>query len=303
MLDKNIPVVTISVTTYNSSKYVIETLESIKAQSYPNLNLQISDDCSTDNTIEVCKKWIEENKARFVKTKIIVPEHNTGVSGNCNRAWDACETTYYKGIAGDDMLAPNCITDNMNYVEQHPEAIFVFSKVKTFGANSEQNERINKLFDYSAFSLTIEKQLERMTHAHNFIPASTAFVNLEKVRELKLRHDERIPNLEDMPKWVNALKLGVHFHFMDIVTVNYRVHQKSLSTSTMLSPSYMKQLELFWYYYTFADLYRNDSKKAVESAVDRNIKLYATKYEILTSRRFMLFVRIINILKKCRIIH
>ena len=81
MIDKIIntdkPVVTISVITYNSSKYVLETLESIKAQTYPNIRLQICDDCSTDNTIELCKKWIKDNKERFVKTKIIIPPANT----------------------------------------------------------------------------------------------------------------------------------------------------------------------------------------------------------------------------------
>ena len=130
MIDDKKPTVTVSVTTYNSAKYVAETLESIKNQSYPNLILQISDDCSTDNTIDICKSWINKNKDRFVKTKIIVPESNTGVTGNCNRAWDACETRYFKGIAGDDLLLPYCIEKNMQYVTQHPEAIFVFSKIQ-----------------------------------------------------------------------------------------------------------------------------------------------------------------------------
>lgn len=114
MIDDKKPTVTVSVTTYNSAKYVAETLESIKNQSYPNLILQISDDCSTDNTIDICKSWINKNKDRFVKTKIIVPESNTGVTGNCNRAWDACETRYFKGIAGDDLLLPYCIEKTCN---------------------------------------------------------------------------------------------------------------------------------------------------------------------------------------------
>lgn len=92
LIDKE--TVTVAVITFNSSRYVIETLESIKAPTYPNIILQISDDCSTDNTVKVCKDWIEKNDSRFIKTKIIVPEHNTSVAGNLNRAWDACETKY-----------------------------------------------------------------------------------------------------------------------------------------------------------------------------------------------------------------
>ena len=68
-MNESQPVVTVSVSTYNSSKYVVETLESIKAQTWKNIILQISDDCSTDNTIELCRNWIEQNKERFVETK------------------------------------------------------------------------------------------------------------------------------------------------------------------------------------------------------------------------------------------
>lgn len=56
------PLVSVSVITYNSAKTVLETLESIKAQTYQNLELIVSDDCSTDNTVELCRNWIEQNK-------------------------------------------------------------------------------------------------------------------------------------------------------------------------------------------------------------------------------------------------
>ena len=59
------PLVSIIVITYNSSKYVLETLESAKAQTYQNIELIVTDDCSNDNTVEICRKWIEENKERF----------------------------------------------------------------------------------------------------------------------------------------------------------------------------------------------------------------------------------------------
>ena len=70
--------------------------------------------------------------------------------------------------------------------------------------------------------MSYEEQLNRLVNGNNFIPASTAFVNIDKVREINLRHDIRIPNLEDLPKWVNALRLKVKFHFMDTQTVKYR---------------------------------------------------------------------------------
>ena len=57
--------VSIITPTYNSAKYVLETLESIKSQTYHNIELIISDDASQDNTVDICELWLKENKERF----------------------------------------------------------------------------------------------------------------------------------------------------------------------------------------------------------------------------------------------
>lgn len=298
MMKDNLPVVTVSVSAYNSSKYILETLESIKEQTYPYLILRISDDCSTDDTVAVCREWMEKNKDRFVETDIIQPEHNTGPTGNANRGWDACTTTYYKAIAGDDILLPNCIEDNMSYMKKHPETVFVFSKIQVFGDDVEQNVHIEKQFDYTLFQLSTEEQLQRILNGGNFIPASTAFVNVEKIRELGIRHDERIPFLEDMPKWVNVLSKGVKLHFMDVTTVKYRVHAGSLSTSSMASPRFKRQLELYWFYYKFPSLYKDDPDSAVQQAVDREMSIYSSFYDVVNSKKFRLSTKIVNFCKR-----
>ena len=102
------PLVSIIVITYNSSKYVLETLESAKAQTYQNIELIVSDDCSTDNTVEICHNWIEQNKERFVRTELITVEKNTGIAPNCNRGVKAAKGEWVKLIAGDDVLHQNC---------------------------------------------------------------------------------------------------------------------------------------------------------------------------------------------------
>ena len=55
---QSLPLVSVVVITYNSAKFVIETLESVKSQTYKNIELIISDDCSTDDTVERCRLWL-----------------------------------------------------------------------------------------------------------------------------------------------------------------------------------------------------------------------------------------------------
>ena len=62
------PLVSIVVITYNSSKYVLDTLQSVYNQTYKNLELIISDDCSSDNTVAIVEKWLIDNGNRFVES-------------------------------------------------------------------------------------------------------------------------------------------------------------------------------------------------------------------------------------------
>ena len=154
----NLPLVSVPVVTYNSSKYVLETLESIKAQTYQNIELIVSDDCSTDDTVEICRKWIEENANRFVRTELITSPTNTGISANLNRAEAACRGEWVKPIAGDDLLLPDCIDICVNYVLNKENVIFLFGKIKTFGADKSRCDWVEQRFDYSFFSLPIDQQ-------------------------------------------------------------------------------------------------------------------------------------------------
>jgi len=292
----NKPIVTVGVTTYNSSKYVIETLESIKSQTYPHLILQISDDCSTDNTIELCKKWIEDNKERFIKTKVIVPEHNTGVSGNANRNWDACETEWFKGIAGDDLLLPNCIEDNLKYVKEHPDAVFVFSKPKPFGASEKKCEKIMRKFDFSFFNLTSEQQLNYLM-SKNCIPASTTFCNILQIRTIGIRHDERIPYLEDWPKWINVLKKGIKLFYMNKETVLYRIHEKSLSNIDIASMKFYESNRLFYFYYIFDSVYLNNKDVAIQSVLRHEKHQYQLMLNFKKQRDYFYNLTLVRFLR------
>ncbi len=113
------PLVSIVVITYNSSKFVLETLESIRKQTYQNIELIISDDCSKDSTIDICRNWIEKNKNRFVKAELITVERNTGIAPNANRGLKVAKGEWIKFIAGDDMLISNCIDELILFIQKN----------------------------------------------------------------------------------------------------------------------------------------------------------------------------------------
>lgn len=259
------PLVSVPVITYNSSKTVLETLDSIYNQTYQNLELIVSDDCSTDNTVEICREWIEAHKKRFVRTELLTVEKNTGVSANMNRAEKACLGEWVKVIAGDDVLFNNCIETYLDYVRDHPDAVYVFAKMDFFGGDEE--ERVSKNEWYSEhtkpfFESSIQEQYDFLTMVGCCIPAPSAFYNRSQINALGIVNDERIPFLEDVPKWINLLKKQVRFQYIDKETVRYRMSDTSLCKKT--PEKFDKSKAKLYIYYCFAnDFNKGDKKLAV----------------------------------------
>lgn len=255
------PLVSVAVITYNSSKTVVETLDSIYKQTYPNLELIVSDDCSPDNTVEICREWIETHKDRFVRTELLTFEKNTGVSANMNRGADACQGEWVKDIAGDDILLPDCVETYVDYICEHPDAVCVFANVEVFGDDEEDKRFMEEYYSIEEefFSWSIEDQYDYITLEANRIPAATAFYNRAKVVALGIRNDERIPFLEDTPKWINFLKAGIRFDYIKKITAKYRVSDHSLLRKT--PEKYLKSHSKAYIYYRFPNDFKKRSKK------------------------------------------
>ncbi len=267
------PIVSVPVITYNSERTVIETLDSIKAQTYPSIELIISDDCSLDNTVELCREWVKQNKSRFVRSEIITNEKNKGVSANFNRADNACAGEWVKPIAGDDVLLPNCVQDCVGYVMEHPETIYLFGKHKAFGVEDKRCKEIDAVFDYSFFDLTQEQQLRRLIFEGNCIPATTVFYHRKRAKETGVSNDERIPLLEDWPKWINLLRAGVKFHFENKEFVKYRVGGLSTQSRSMSVAQYHSE-RLVCFFYQYPEWYKENPEKAVERVVRGETEIY-----------------------------
>lgn len=268
--DNYFPLVSIPVITYNSSQTVLDTLESIKFQTYKNLELILSDDASRDDTVSICKEWIEKNRSRFIRVLLIEGKSNVGISANANRALSSCEGEWVKGIAGDDILFPDCISRFVEYVCKHQSAVYVFAKIKAFGGSKRDIKLYEDRFNNVFFSVPREEQYQLLLRGI-CPPAPTAFYHREKVKELGVLNDERIPFMEDLPKWVSLYRKGVSFDFLDEYVVNYRLGGISTTKAWFDYLGY-KNLRLFYFYYVFEEKYKEDPIKAVEEVVDYEVR-------------------------------
>lgn len=229
------PLVSIIVITYNSSKYVLETLESAKSQTYQNIELIISDDGSQDETVKLCTNWLADHRERFVHSKIITVEKNTGIPANCNRGVKASKGAWLKLIAGDDLLLSTGIEAIVKFSKEYQEAVVVQSLIEVTynGKRNDKNcvipsEKTRKIYSYGS-----AKQLRKII-GNNFVSAPGIFMSRKVIENVSL-FDEDFKMLEDFPMWLKILKSGSKIYLLNEITVLYRKHPESVSAKVSSS--------------------------------------------------------------------
>lgn len=227
------PLISIIVITYNSSKFVIETLESAKAQTYRNIELIITDDKSSDDTVDICKKWIGENAERFVRSTLLVSNANAGIPANINRGVNLAKGIWIKCIAGDDILSSECLDELINFISTQQEDIRVlFSDVVRFFGNSIKNVEF-KNYDNSKFcsrEATAKDQYQMLLRS-NSVYAAAAIIRRDLLLSVN-GFDERFKLMEDWPLWVKITEAGYKIYYLDKPLVYYRLHENNLSMTT-----------------------------------------------------------------------
>jgi alpha-1,3-rhamnosyltransferase len=225
----NNPLVSIIVITYNSEKYVLETLESAKSQTYKNIELIITDDSSIDNTAEICRIWIEKNKARFVRTKVITVSENTGIPSNCNRGVKAAKGEWIKLIAGDDCLINTCLENYVKYVLRHPEIEVVHSDLLIYKDSFKEEFKIpskKKILRFNDFAASPGFQFQVLLR-FNPIKAPTVFIKKDVLRRLEY-FDESLRLTEDRSMWLKMTQNNIKIYYLAENTIMYRLHNASV---------------------------------------------------------------------------
>ncbi len=228
------PLVSIVIVTYNSGRFVEETLDSIYRQSYPRMELIVSDDGSGDNTVALCRDWLAAHQDRFASTTLLTAKRNRGIAANLNRGERAAQGKYLKSLAGDDLLTDDAIARYVAHMQRHPEITYLFGLVQAFGNDRQAIDVVHQAqADGQRFyQLSPREQLPLLLEADCCILAPAFFYDRERNAKLDIRCDESIPLLEDWPRWIRISRRRQQLYRMEEVTVRYRIHDQSVSNST-----------------------------------------------------------------------
>lgn len=211
---------------YNHEKYISDCLHSLCSQTYENIEIFITDDCSRDGSFAVLQSWQQRLEQRFCSVSIRKNPENQGVVKTLNSMLKDCRGDYIKVLATDDMLLPDAIEKMVAFAEQTDSDI-VFTNVYHFDEGLHYPiEHPETLKKHYAVPPQWGENLTGALLARNFICAPSVIMPRRTVEKFGLYDPAYI--MEDFEYWLRVSISGT-FSYLDECSVLYRTNHNSLS--------------------------------------------------------------------------
>ncbi|MCS4303099.1 glycosyltransferase family A protein [Chryseobacterium sp. BIGb0232] len=215
------PLVTVVVVSYNHSQFIKENLDSIKNQTYKNIQLIVGDDASPDHSVKVFEQWLQENNYPAEKN---FHTQNTGLPTMLNECLELAKGKYIKIIAADDFLHPESIEKSVSTLEKLGNE-YGMSFSHTHAVNN-YSEIIEDIADYDALGNIDPYVFREELLKGNRIAALTVLLRTDVVRETGQYDAQFI--IEDYYRWLKVSQKYLIAYIPEKLAY-YRLHTDNIS--------------------------------------------------------------------------
>lgn len=213
---EQLPVISVVVPTYNAGRYVKEAVASVLAQDFPDFELLIIDDGSTDNTAEIVSQFAADPRVRLLRN-----EQNMGLIATLHRAYAECRAPLIARMDSDDICAPDRFGKQVAFLREHPEIAILGGAIRFFGSVAPN------VFTFPLAHADI--------HPAMLFYCPLAHPALMFRRELLdqgiMRYDDAFRHAEDYHLW-SRLLLQVNAANLPDVVLDYRLHAQQVSSGS-----------------------------------------------------------------------
>lgn len=212
------PLVSVIITAYNEERHIAESLESLIQQTYPQLEIIVVDDCSTDTTASI----VETMRKQDSRIRLIRLQKNLGQSAASNVGIDVSTGGYIARLDADDISLPDRINVQVDFLLNHPDVVMVGGQCRLINADG-------KVLAYQSFPLT-HKQIYRALFVMNPILHPTIMINRRHLPEGKIYYHSAYELANDLELVFEAAQYGKLANVKDVVVL-YRQQADSMSLS------------------------------------------------------------------------
>ncbi len=174
--------VSIIIPTYNRSQLIVDTLESVRAQSYSPIEIIVIDDGSTDDTSNVVSVWKKEHS--YTHLTLLSLEKNVGKSAAVNKAIACSSGEYLMILDSDDLLFPDAINHEVDFLSRFPEVGAVFGNAYVLRDNKKTQEPYGNLFTHMEEFTDLQQVYGDLLLRCNAIVASTVLMQRDVIRSV-----------------------------------------------------------------------------------------------------------------------
>jgi len=241
--------VSVIITVYNLEHYIEETLQSVLAQTYENLEIIVVNDCSIDNSETIILKY--RNQIRYVK-----PSQNSGVLLATCAGLEVATGDIVTFLDGDDIWHPSKIEEIINLYQENPEYVLVshdYEYIDEHGkmiypADSTQETLKNLSNENNFYEINVVMQKAIQIPEGKVWLGSAFSINLKKFQiESFLNWVKTLPEptlvYQDWPlaTFVMAMNNG-KFGYVNKKLFKYRLHESNHSGGTKMTTNRAKNV-------------------------------------------------------------
>jgi glycosyltransferase involved in cell wall biosynthesis len=222
----NQPLVSIVTPAFNQGEFLAETIDSVLAQKYPNMEYLVLDDGSTDSTPEVAGRYA--GRIRYER------QTNMGQARTLNRGWAISRGEYLGYLSSDDILSPEAIDVLTQVLHNDPECVCVFPDADLIDEHSRVIKR-NVCRPFDLAQLVVEQEC--------YIGPGALFRRDAFLAVGGWRSDLRLA--PDREFWMRLAARG-SFRMVPRSLAGYRMHTGSISykeTSPSVAREYLRVLD------------------------------------------------------------
>lgn len=251
------PLVTICIPTFNGEEFIAEALCSALSQTYPYIQILVSDDSSTDKTLEIAKSFQKNNNS----VEFLIFHHERyGLAGNWNFCISQAKGKYIKFLMQDDLLEPDCIEEMVSLAEQDDEVGLVFSPRDIIMSKSAESDPASQFVYEGCKDLHKAWTKLKPIQSSQELLADPKFLDappLNKIGEpstVLIRKDvfERLSNFDpqlqqliDLDMWFRIIgnyKIG----FVNKTLSYFRIHPRQASRTNFTNGESSKDTQRFY---------------------------------------------------------
>lgn len=211
------PLVSIIMPTYNSARTVGETIASVQQQTYNNWELIITDDGSSDATVDLIKKF-SSNDSRII---LLQNKINSGAAISRNNSIRAAKGDFIAFLDSDDLWENDKLELQLNWMLLNDKVDFSFTAYQLI---DENGKLLSKVIDLQGDNLSFSYKDMLLKKAT--LGCSTVIL---KRSAFKLIEMPNIRTGQDYALWLNLLKDGKRAYLFNKVLMLYRVMPNSIS--------------------------------------------------------------------------